>query len=127
MILIIISVVLLLLCFVPFLIYVFGDDVIEVDTAACFSGALTILWIGMTAISAIFVIAGYNSFDPKKYDKLMHVIEYSDSYSMEVEENIENWNKKLNTFNNLWCRFSVEDRGQYYIDINIYLDKFKKC
>ncbi len=126
MILVIISVVLLALSFIPFLIYVFGDDVIEVDTAACFSGALFVIWMGMTAISSIFIISGYTSFEPKDYDKLMRVIEYSDSYSMEVKEEIENWNKKLNTFNNLWCRFSVEDRSQYYIDINIYLDKFKK-
>lgn len=125
MILVIISAILLILSFIPFLIFVFGDDIIELDTAVCFSGILWIIWIGITGISAFFVISGYNSFDAKKYDKLMRTIEYSNSYSMEVEEEIENWNTNLNNFNNLWCRFTVEDRSQYYIDVNIYLDKFK--
>ncbi len=126
MILIVISVVLLLLSFIPFLIYVFRDN-IDVDTAVCITGISLIIWFVIASVSAGFVAAGYTQFEPKEYDKLIHVIEYSNSYSMEVEEEIEHWNKTLNDYNNLWCRFTVEDRSQYYIDINIYLSKFEKC
>lgn len=64
-------------------------------------------------------------FDTKEYDMIMREIEYGQTYSSDVEEKIYSWNEDLTKYNNYWFRFETKDREPYYIDVNIYLDKFK--
>ena len=65
------------------------------------------------------------TFDTKEYDMIMREIEYGQTYSSEVEKKIYSWDEDLAKYNNYWFRFKTKDREQYYIDVNIYLDKFK--
>lgn len=66
------------------------------------------------------LLSGY-SFEPNLQEK--HAIETL----LEVDPNLYNiekakeYNKDVQFGNNLWCRFTIEDRSDYLIDIDIYL------
>ena len=52
-------------------------------------------------------------------------------YCLENDNNIfiiekaQKYNKEVDSGNNLWCRFSIEDRSEFKIDIDKYLEKEK--
>ena len=71
------------------------------------------------------VISNEVRFDTKEYNMLMREIEYGQVYSSDVERRIYSWDDELTKTNNYWFRFQTKDREQYYIDVNLYLDKFE--
>ena len=94
------------------------------------SGASELLFIPMFLGLIVGILTGLVidtavSFDTKEYDMIMREIEYGQTYSSDVEEKIYSWDEDLAKYNNYWFRFKTKDREQYYIDVNIYLDKFK--
>lgn len=70
------------------------------------------------------VILNEVRFDTREYEILTREIEYGQVYSSDVERRIYSWDDELTKTNNYWFRFQTKDREQYYIDVNIYLDKF---
>ena len=94
------------------------------------TGASELLFIPMflsliAGISVGLVIDTAINFDTKEYDMIMREVEYGQTYSSDVEAKIYSWNEDLTKHNNYWFRFETKDREPYYIDVNIYLDKFK--
>lgn len=54
-------------------------------------------------------------------------IEYllENNISFYVIEQAREYNREIDRGNNLWCRFSIENRDDYKIDIDNYLEKEK--
>ena len=53
-------------------------------------------------------------------------IQYDEQIDVDVIKLINDYNVKIDRGNNLFCRFDIEDRSKDKIDVNTYLDKFKK-
>ena len=63
---------------------------------------------------------GYNL--PNTFEKYIIENELEQEVSVELIERALNYNKRIDFGNNLWCRFSIEDRNEYKIDIQYYID-----
>ena len=63
--------------------------------------------------------------DVSEYIAEKEEIEYilENKPSMYIIEQAKEYNNKVQTGNNLWCRFNIEDRSEYMIDINSYFNK----
>jgi len=88
---------------------------------------------GITAIMLIIIsvshIAGYKTYNraQMKYKKEQYEILLTEGHlSKELFDEIEVHNSNIDFGNNLWSRFNIEDREEYKIDINEYLNKFKE-
>lgn len=78
-------------------------------------------FLGSLLSITISLWAGY-SFKPNLEEK--HHIEtllevQPDLY---VIEKAQEYNEDVNEFNNLWYRFTIEDRSEYLIDIDYYVN-----
>lgn len=79
-------------------------------------------------LAALFVVGfshgmGYKSFSPNLEEKAYIENALKTNPSMFIIEKAEDYNKNIDSGNNLWCRFSKEDRSVYYIDINSFIAK----
>lgn len=56
----------------------------------------------------------------EKKEKLELILEYDTSYY--VVEKVIDYNEDVNRYNNYFYRFTIEDRGEWLIDIDKYLE-----
>lgn len=105
---------LIILSFILFLL------AIKYDADGIGKFILLLLLISSSCVLIGSLLSGY-TFEPNLQEK--QAIETL----LEVDPNLYNiekakeYNKDIQFGNNLWCRFTLEDRSEYIIDIDIYL------
>lgn len=83
-------------------------------------------WVlGLLSVITIFLYLGY-SFKPNLQEK--HYIEtlLEQQPDLYVIEKAQEYNEDVNEYNDLWCRFTIEDRSEYLIDIDYYINGGKE-
>ena len=85
---------------------------------------LTLFAIVMLIIS---LICGKSIYKQDNTDILFEkqAIEYclENDNNIFIIEKAQKYNKEIDSGNNLWCRFSIEDRSEFKIDIDSYIKK----
>ena len=93
---------------------------VKYDAEDIWNAILIFLVVSNSIILLGSILSGY-TFEPNLQEK--HAIETL----LEVDPNLYNiekakeYNKDVQFGNNLWCRFTIEDRSEYIIDIDSYL------
>jgi len=87
--------------------------------------ALVLLTIGFIIIlvTSLFVGKSIAKKDTVKYLTEKEQIEYilENKISLYSIEKAKEYNRKVQNGNNYWCRFNIEDRSAYLIDIDSYI------
>lgn len=108
----------IIICIIGIVLIILGLKESE-DTAAAAGVGIICLAILLIMISLGF---GYTF---NKEDKLREKkqLEYllENKIDLYVIEKAETHNRNVTYGNNLWCRFTIDDREEYIIDINKYL------
>ena len=103
---------LLLILFV--LLGIFKNELFHIGSAL-FGFAALILYV------MFFACLATDKIDENKYIQLSTAAKHWDELTVyeqiSIGSEIRQWNDKLNSFNNYWWKFSIEDRSQYIIEI----------
>ena len=102
---------------IVFLILYIKLDKLEIPFFIIFTfGCATFLVCGVGSI-----VGNTEHVDQKEYIKIKllaeHFNELNNKEKIEVGSEINEWNNKLNDFNNIWFKFVVEDRSSYIVEI----------
>ena len=118
MITLIISVILVILGIILFIIALLIDSEKALATGLC----LILIPTFITITCLVFGKSIYKQdVDLKEKEQIEYLLENRlDLYSI---EQAEDYNKEIEFGNNYWCRFNIEDRSEYKIDIDKYLKK----
>lgn len=92
---------------------------------------LSVIWVVSAAISTGFgcaacglVPAAYAPVSEPDYLVVKYHTETDTALKTDTIEEIKDWNRKLNKWNNYFFRFSIEDRSYYIIDLDAYINRF---
>lgn len=103
------------------------DWVVTIRLILC---CVTSLFMMATFLS---LMAGYDAtsdINSTSNKDLRELIEYrmenDEIVNPDTIKKIEQYNSNITGFNNYFCRFSLRDVDNYLIDLNVYLNKFKK-
>ena len=82
-------------------------------------------FLGSVLVITISLWSGY-SFKPNLEEK--HYIEtlLEQQPDLYVIEKAQEYNEDVNEYNDMWCRFTIEDRSEYLIDIGYYINGSKE-
>lgn len=74
--------------------------------------------------------AGYSDFNnlilQKEKEAIVERINNDEQVELETIDAIQEYNEAIERANNLWCRFTLEDRSSEKIEVSTYLSKFKR-
>lgn len=113
------------LFFIVLLIYGLIIAIKEKELSGLIYGFISILGIIYCALVIYsYVHAGYSI--PKEQwlaakDRIEYQLDQKDKYFFTYIKDAEQHNKEVNAANNLWYRFSKEDRSEYEVDIEYYI------
>lgn len=91
--------------------------------------------LGALSLTGLFVvmmclICGYSGqYDEKARDQrelIEYRLKYEEEYNPDTVAKINSYNSYIEYGNNYFCRFTLKDNSIYLIDVNVYLNKFKK-
>lgn len=115
----------LLLILLIFLLIIFCID--GIADGAVFCGAASVVFIIILAVSLCTGKSIYKQDNTKLLEEKEYIEYCLDSKpSLYSIEQAEKYNNKVQLGNNHWCRFNIEDRSAYLIDIDSYI-KVKKA
>lgn len=75
------------------------------------------------------VIGHENNYTEGARDKrelIEYRLKYEEEYNPDTVAKINSYNSYIEYGNNYFCRFTIKDNSIYLIDVNVYLNKFKK-
>lgn len=125
MISLIIGIIMLLIGIMAIIIYIKNDDDIKLTFLFFISAFCIICSIYIPLISLRCGMSIY-----KQRDMLLkkHIIEtvLNNEVSYDIIKEAEKYNHDVQYGNNYWCRFNIEDRSEYIINIDSYLEQSNK-
>jgi len=106
-----------LVIFIVFIILYIKLDVLEIPFIL-----ISTLGFAMFMLCGVWSIIGNTEHvNQKEYIKVKllaeHFNELTIKEKIEVGSEIEKWNTGLNTYNNIWFKFVIEDRSAYIIEL----------
>lgn len=82
------------------------------------------IFLGFGCSSCGLIPAAYTPVSEPDYLVVKYHAETDTTLKTDTIEEIKDWNRKLNRWNNYFFRFSIEDRSYYIIDIDAYINRF---
>lgn len=115
----IITIVFLIFFIIGIIIIVNGIRENSEDGDFLAGGAFIVISLGVIIPTLIY---GY-SFEGNPIEKARIEYEIENTYpNFDALKEAQEYNKSVNDNNNYWFRFTIEDRSQWLIDVNKYLE-----
>ena len=103
------------------------DWVVTIRLILCCVTSLFMMATFLSLMAGYDAASDINSTSNKDLRELIEYrIENDEIVNPDTIKKIEQYNSNITGFNNYFCRFSLREVDNYLIDLNVYLNKFKK-
>ena len=98
------------------------------ETVSFILGPITLVAFFITIMCLIwgYSVPYYDQQARDQRELIEYRFKYEEEYNPDTVAKINSYNSYIEFGNNYFCRFTLKDNSLYLIDLNVYLNKFKK-